>query len=115
MLIQVVVHVKDNIQMDINNTYVTMEKFKCDVCDKIFSDSCSLKQHKGIHTGDKSYRCDICDKVFDTSSNLKNHEKIHTGDKPYKCDVCDKVFTNSSHSMRHKRMVIIFTNMMFVI
>ncbi len=47
------------------------------------------------------HRCDICYKVYSDASNLRKHVRIHTGEKPYKCDVCDKRFTQKAHMQKH--------------
>ena len=44
-----------------------------------------LQKHKIIHTGEIPYKCDICDKLFSDSSHLhvQTHKRINTDEKPY--------------------------------
>ncbi|XP_065563791.1 zinc finger protein 813-like isoform X2 [Artemia franciscana] len=78
--------------------------FKCDVCDKTFSQAEHSNLHQRVHTGEKPFKCDICDKTFSHSANLNTHQRLHTGEKPFKCYVCDKTFSHTSNLNTHKRM-----------
>ena len=48
-----------------------------------------------IHTNEKPYECDVCEKRFRESGTLKSHMRIHTNEKPYECDVCIEERTRS--------------------
>ena len=50
--------------------------FKCNTCEKIFGQNCSLAVHKRIHTGSRPYFCVLCQRNFVTIAGLKLHKKI---------------------------------------
>jgi hypothetical protein len=43
----------------------------------MFGRGSSLNVHMRVHTGVKPYKCDICNKYFSEKSNLKTHVKKH--------------------------------------
>lgn len=62
--------------------------FKCEYCDKKFSNNFNLKRHLFIHTLQTPYKCDLCDAKFSRRDKLKAHIMIHTCEKPFTCDAC---------------------------
>ncbi|XP_012321251.2 zinc finger protein with KRAB and SCAN domains 3 isoform X1 [Aotus nancymaae] len=50
-----------------------------------------------------SYKCDECERSFTQNSGLIEHKKIHTGEKPYQCNACGKGFTRISYLVQHQR------------
>ena len=80
-----------------------LKQFKCELCEKGFTQSRYLYRHMRTHTGSKPFKCELCEKGFTKSSNLSRHMRIHTGAKPFKCELCEKEFTQSGQLSKHKR------------
>ena len=60
---------------------------------------------RSVHLKDenKRFRCNICQKGFTEKQNLLDHENTHTGRKPYQCRWCDNSYQNGSNLMAHER------------
>lgn len=54
-----------------------------------------------VSVSNKPYLCDICDRTFTTSGNLKEHRRTHTGERPFECPFCEKTFAQASTRSRH--------------
>ena len=51
--------------------------YKCDFCDKAFSQSANLKVNiNNFHNKIKNYKCEFCDKAYTAYINLKYHITI---------------------------------------
>ncbi|GFG28933.1 hypothetical protein Cfor_00338 [Coptotermes formosanus] len=107
-------------------------RYKCELCDKVFSRSRAFAAHQRSHTPKKPYSCHMCNKSFTQKMVLENHcrihhtgekitvydisknrhskkptvknQLIHCGPKPYKCDVCNKVFLLLDRFKKHYRI-----------
>ena len=79
----------------------TPERYKCNICDKIFRNKKGKCYHDACVTGIKPYQCTLCDKSFVKRSHFEYHERVHRGYKPYKCNLCDKAFPQQNKLNRH--------------
>lgn len=77
--------------------------YQCDICGKVISNSCNLKQHKLCHTDIRPYTCTDCPATFRGYSALFQHKKIHTGETPYHCQYCPKQFGRRTGLVNHIR------------
>jgi len=77
------------------------EKYKCNVCDKIFRNKKSKCYHDACVTGIRPYHCTFCDRSFVKRSHFEYHERVHKGYKPYKCNLCEKAFPQQNKLNRH--------------
>lgn len=57
--------------------FLGIKKWTCKFCSKAFTNSCTLKGHEMIHTGERPHRCPECRKGFITMSAMKKHRMVH--------------------------------------
>lgn len=68
------------------------KEFRCDICDKVFSNRIRFVDHKRMHTNKKQFGCTLCDRHFRTNGHLKRHLQSHTHEKMdrVECDSFDQ-------------------------
>ncbi|XP_064820278.1 zinc finger protein 572-like [Oncorhynchus masou masou] len=57
----------------------------------------------GLKVIQRPYRCDVCEKSFTQSGNLRRHQTVHTGERPYVCPICGKSFLFQSSATSKRR------------
>ncbi|XP_063231566.1 zinc finger protein Xfin-like [Bacillus rossius redtenbacheri] len=92
--------------------------FKCEICNILYSDEISLKEHcKQSHRAKRSKKkpkenggenklgshCPLCSKYFTYRFNLKRHMKLHTG-APFVCEKCSKSFMILTDFKKHQKV-----------
>ena len=94
---------------------VVNNPFKCDQCDKRFSQSDILSRHiKKIHKETK-YICVSCGIIFETNQQLRDHKKNghDDGTGEFKCIECDRTYLShkqlSTHVYDHKNRNVFVT------
>ena len=80
---------------------MTHRKNICDVCNKIFKISDTLKSRMKkhmlrIHSEERPHKCEICGNAYKTKATLKEHLKYHGEERPYVCEICSKGFKTST-------------------
>ena len=75
--------------------------FKCNICNKWFTEAVGLSRHMEVHSADRPFACPICGWRFKQVQNMKRHMLTHSGAKPYSCDFCDKSYSDNYSLKQH--------------
>lgn len=82
------------------------KKMDCKECGESFNKKHQLTEHQTIHFGPMIYKCEKCDKNFTNVNKFKRHKKEHEKDpKRYPCPVsgCSEVFDKWLLLCAHRR------------
>lgn len=75
-------------------------------CGKKFKRYKSYRVHeRSIHLNEKPFRCQLCNKKFTQKSDLAKHTYTHSGIKPFLCLTCEKPFSQSSNLYTHMKRI----------
>lgn len=94
---------KGSLKIHISYVHEGQKSIMCHLCSKSFSSNHYLKIHIQTHQV-LNVRCEICDSVFKNKISLKDHQKkIHKPKESlnFPCTVCDRRFLNRNHLERH--------------
>uniref|UniRef100_A0A1B6CHE3 Protein krueppel n=1 Tax=Clastoptera arizonana TaxID=38151 RepID=A0A1B6CHE3_9HEMI len=72
------------------------QKLECDRCKKQFATKYKLIRHHRSHTGVRPYKCEVCDRCFSQTGNLKAHLKKHKTDDFTKTLNTDELIENTT-------------------
>jgi hypothetical protein len=83
------------------------QKFKCDQCEKTYSNKNALNYHIAKHKDVLKPSCELCGSQFSCTRSLERHKlTIHqdsSEQKPFECEDCGKGFSMESALKRHQR------------
>ena len=86
-------------------THLKEKPHKCQICEKEFSESHSLKGHMNIHSDkhkERNFNCSLCPKSFRTVRDVKIHvTNVHSEVRPFPCTHCPLKFKTKSHLKEH--------------
>ncbi|XP_033726091.1 zinc finger protein 148-like [Pecten maximus] len=88
------------LQRHMRKTHTGDMPYKCEQCDREFSQYNNLRRHLRVHNG-KSYKCHICGRTFNEVFYLEMHIGSHTGERTYSCGVCSLSFRDNAELQRH--------------
>lgn len=57
------------------------------------------------HTKDRRFKCNKCEKSFSDSSNLSKHKRSHSNGRAYVCPQCGSGFNRRDGLCRHAKAV----------
>ena len=86
---------------NVPGSVVSRQLYRCQICEKVFNNSISLKQHMIVHSSKKPFQCKVCGKSFKRSSTLSTHMLIHSDTRPFECHFCGKRFHQKSDMKKH--------------
>ncbi|XP_055676485.1 gastrula zinc finger protein XlCGF57.1-like [Lutzomyia longipalpis] len=77
-----------------------LEEFSCETCGKVFQSHLSMRRHTKYHLLDR-IKCPLCPRNFSQMSNLKRHLIVHSDMKEFHCDRCSELFGSISALYEH--------------
>ncbi|KAM3956300.1 LOW QUALITY PROTEIN: uncharacterized protein ACR2FA_009751 [Aphomia sociella] len=80
-------------------SHVNKDKYKCEICSKMFSKLSILKQHNDTK---HSFICPSCKKQFSSAKELQLHQIVHKDEEPpYECQMCGNQVDNIDSCEQH--------------
>ena len=84
--------------------HISQKLFKCfyDGCNRSSNHPKDLKRHTATHQQIK-FKCEMCDKTFSQKCLLKCYAAVHTNVMLYHCPICNAGFEHNNQLYRHKK------------
>ncbi len=91
-------HLKDE---DMDQESELRGNYQCADCERVFSQSSSLRTHRARECQSISLKCNFCEQGFGDEESLVSHRATHTGEKPFLCTKCGATFGRRKYLLRH--------------
>jgi uncharacterized Zn-finger protein len=85
------------------NQITKNNKFKCEICSRLFSQKSKLEAHQLSHNRKKPFECIHCGKSYSSKSKLAAHGRLHTQTNIHQCNICQKIFSYPSYLSDHMK------------
>ncbi|XP_060520866.1 myoneurin-like [Cylas formicarius] len=83
---------RESAQQHDTNNEPQRQTYQCDMCKKVLVSKNGLITHHKRHLRMYSHKCEICEKPFYDSHSLRLHiNSRHTGKDKFVCDLCETV------------------------
>lgn len=82
-------------------THKRVGELRCEICGYITVHKTVMQKHMDFHNGVRNYECEFCKKRFGKPYTLKLHLKIHLNDKKFVCTLCDAAFIQKNSLKSH--------------
>ena len=69
---------------------IKKRNFKCTTCKKEFLTKREIERHNRREQNELKFECYICRSTFEEKNQLRDHLGIHTGEKRHNGDMCNK-------------------------
>ena len=95
----------------LHHAYIHKEnpKYDCPICGKILTSKVGYDRHVGSHEkGRKTVKCKICQAQCSSKTDLEeHHRKFHLEQKPFTCEICKAEFSWEENLHKHQRMHLV--------
>ena len=81
----------------------TKPEYNCDVCEAVFNDSSSIKEHMREHKRSRPLHCRRCDQYFVLGGSFRAHKQQHELEDSVQCPVCGKNLKNGKCLAPHMK------------
>ena len=79
-----------------------VKPYKCDLCNKTFTEQGTLRTYLVTHSTIKPFKCELCDYTCKTNPQLRHHyKKEHNDENYYRCPKCFMKFNKKAELKHH--------------
>lgn len=97
-------HTPDSIKNNSDIAETAERPYECEYCHRSFVRLTHLQRHVKIHSSNVPlFKCQICDKTYTQEVSLKQHAAKHAAYYEYNCHICHKQFIRLLDHVEHMK------------